>query len=71
MAERAGAGNSAAPGQPIHVPPRLRSTGNIAVTSPPEPGSAAHRRAETRFTENGSRLETTRSLPGEAFVVVT
>ena len=48
----------AVPGQPIHVPPRSRSTGSTAETSPPTAGVTVQRSAPVESSANGNRLET-------------
>ena len=48
----------AIPGQPIHVPPRSRSTGSTAETSPPTAGVTVQRSSPVESRANGNRLET-------------
>src|SRR5207245_9963310 len=48
----------ATPGQPIHVPPRPRSTGARALTSPPAERVTIHSFVPARSRAKGSRLET-------------
>src|SRR2546423_14789993 len=47
------------PGQPIHVPPRSRSTGSTAETRPPTAGVTVQRSSPDESSANGNRLETT------------
>src|SRR5688572_18478104 len=61
--------SSAAPLQPIHTPPRWRSTGSRAVTSPPLPCWVRQRPESSRRNANGRRLDTTISRSRRDFLV--